>query len=147
MRMFAALLCALVVIAAPAAAQTQIPQPVGQPVAFCGVQDDTPATSYQLVFDNRQPEDVIIVRPTDTAPAASVAVVAFCNANAPKGWTHAFTVAASRFVLRPEPYQVLLNAINARGNTPGQIWTVSVGMKPGVFRITFVGQMPTPPQE
>jgi hypothetical protein len=147
MRRIVAIIITALALAAPAAAQTQIPQPVGQPVAFCGVQDDTPATDYQLVFDNREPETVIIVRPTDTAPTSSVAVVAFCNANAPKGWTHAFTVAASRFVLRPEPYQVRLNAINARGNTLGQIWTVSVGMKPGVFRITFVGQMPTPPQD
>lgn len=130
-----------------AEAQTQIPVPVGQPVAFCGVQDDTPADNYQLIFENMQPETVTIVRPTDTAPAASAALAAFCNANAPKGWTHAFTVAAARFVLRPEPYQVRLNALNARGNTLGQIWTVSVGMKPGVFRITFVGQMPTPPQD
>lgn len=146
MRRIVAFIITALALAAPAAAQTQIPQPVG-PVAFCGVQDDTPAGDYQLIFDNRQPETVIIVKPTDTAPATSAALVAFCNANAPNGWTHAFTVAAGRFVLRPEPYLIALNALNARGNTIGQMYSVSVGLKPGVFRITFVGQMPVPPQE
>lgn len=130
-------------------AQTQIPVPSvnAGPVAFCAVQDPPPADNYQLVFDSREPEDVAIVRAADIGgTTAEVALRSFCNTNA-KGWTHAFTVAPTRFVLRSQPYTVQLNAINALGLTAGQIWQVQVGMKPGLIRITFVGQMPAPPQE
>jgi hypothetical protein len=135
-------------LAPTAWAQTQIPAPAptAGPVAFCAVHDAPPADAFQLAFDNREPETVTIVKPTDTAPATAAALVAYCNANA-KGWMLAFTIAASRFSVRQQPYTVQLIGHNALGGTPGQIWQVQVGLKPGVIRITFVGQMPPPPQE
>lgn len=152
MRLKVLIVCLAVLVgltASNASAQTQIPPPNvnAGPVAFCAVYDAPAGDSFQLVFDGREPEDVAIVHAADTGgTTAEVALRAFCNTNA-KGWQLAFTVVATRFVIRQQPYTVQLNAFNAIGMTSGQIWQVQVGLKPGVIRITFVGQLPPPPQE
>jgi hypothetical protein len=121
-------------LAGAASAQT-IPQPSG-PVAFCGVQASPTATSHKVSFNGGTPEDVAFVTPTSTG-----AVVDFCNANAPKGWTHAFTLPAARFTIGK--HTVVVISINQFGQTSGPVWVTEVGIKPGPLTVTAAGQLPS----
>lgn len=135
MRRIVSLVITLGACASLASAQSPMPPPSG-PVAFCGVQSTPAASSWKVIFDNGQPEDVSMVTPTSEG---SGALVAFCNANAP-GWTHAFTLPPTRFTLGD--HTVAVDAINQFGTFRGPVWTVPIGMKPGAWTTKAVGQLP-----
>jgi hypothetical protein len=137
---FTVVLLAIVALwlgSAQAQAQTKLPQP-SAPVVFCGVQAAPAASSHKVQFDSGTPEDVQMVTPTTTG--TSGAIVAWCNANAPAGWTHAFTLPAARFTLGDHAVVVL--SINSFGQTTGIAWAINIGIKPGPFAVTAAGQLP-----
>ena len=100
MRRLLFVLCLCLAGAASAQAQTQIPPP-SNPLVFCGPQATPAADAWELVFDGGAPEPIAMV-PASTPGAATT----FCETHAPAGWTHSFTLPASRFPPRQAPYTV-----------------------------------------
>lgn len=113
-------LLVLVLFGAGVSAQ-QIPPP-SNPVVFCGQQANPAADSYQLVFNG--------------GTAEPLTMDAIKHAECPAAATHSFSLPASRFTVGT--HTVMIKAVNAFGSTDGPAYTVTVGIAPGQFTITFV---------
>lgn len=125
----------LLLVAARATAQTQIPPP-SNPIAFCFNQPAPAADTWELVFDGGAPEPLAMVPASTPGPTT-----AFCQSKGAT-FTHSFSIPATRFPPRPAPYVVTVRSLNAIGATVGVPYEVTVGLKPGQGSITAAGQLP-----
>lgn len=120
--------------AASAEAQSQFPPP-STPVAACFTQPSPVAESHQLIFDGGAPEALETITPASPDSPTKAA----CN-GAGVTWTHAATIPAARFTLGEHTVQI--RAVNAFGQTLGNVFNAVIGIAPGPPTITAIVQTP-----